>query len=89
MVVMVEFIYNHQHINEAKRNETKGKDAQGVVALVDKRRVGGAEEADDSCRENPYKKTGHSHGYGKKAHGLDEHCAQPLVVAFAHLYGSQ
>ena len=33
VMVMVEFVDYHKHIDVAEWNETKGKDAQGVVAL--------------------------------------------------------
>ena len=88
-MVMIQLIDNHQYIDIAEWDETQGKDAQCIIAFIDKCRFICTEQPDNRCRTDPHEQTGDCHGNGYEPEGLPENDMKSFVVAFAYLNGTQ
>ena len=84
-VVAVELVDNHEHIDVAEWDEAKSKDAQGMIALLEHRRVFTAKEARYALGVNPHHEAGDYHCHGDETESLVDDGFESIFVALAHL----
>ena len=84
-MVAVELVDNHEHIDVAEWDEAKSKDAQGMIALLEHRRVFTAKEARYALGVNPHHEAGDYHCHGDETESLVDDGFESIFVALAHL----
>ena len=89
LVVLVEFVNNHQHVDVAEGDETEGEDAQGLVGLTDEVGLVSSKEANNQLRVYPYHHTHHDHRHSDEAERLTNHGLYTFGITLPHLDGSQ
>ena len=87
MVVVVEFIDNHDGVDVAERDETDGEDAQRTATFDNHLVLVGTKEHDDALRPYPYIDTGDDHRNGDEVKRLAQHQQKSFIVALPHLDG--
>ena len=89
VVMVVEFIDNHDGVDVAEGDETDGEDAQGTASFGNHIALVGTKEHHDALGPYPYVNAGDGHRYGNEIERLAQHQRESLVVALPHLDGAQ
>ena len=89
MVIVVEFIDDHNGVNITEGDETDCEDAQRIAAFDNHIGLVGTKEHDDALGPYPYVNAGDDHRHGDEVKRLAQHQSEGFVVALSHLDGTQ
>ena len=89
LVVLVEFVNNHQHVDVAEGDETEGEDVQGAHTFGNHILLAGTEEPGDGLGHDPDGGTGNQHCNRNETERLGDDKSEGVVVPPTHLDGTE